>query len=208
MKISSIIKWTALAALVLFIGSQVLGSFGYRDGQVQFQNDTQAAYNQNRVVLAGTVRTVQTNTGLYQLGMKSSTDFMEAAVSGRYKNSGSGQGSLVFAIKEAYPNLPESQISLVMKEVEVGEQKFANAQNDLSERIKAWDNNRMASSHLIYNLLPWCHFPTDALIAKGPDGTTLHGQAALDHMRELVTSAASDKAYGSNQFDGYDVPKN
>ncbi len=204
----NIVKWTALAAVVLFAIWTVLGSFGYRDSQVQFQNGTQSAYNQNRIVLAGIVRTVQTNTGLSQLNMKSSTDFMEKAVSGRYKNSGTGQGSLVFAIKEAYPSLPESQISLVMKEVEVGEQKFAGAQTDLSERIKTWDNFRMASSHLIYNLLPWCSFPTDDLVAKGPDGTELHGKAALDHMRELVASAASDKAYGTNQFDGYDIPKN
>jgi len=149
----SIVKFTVLAVVVLGVIGLVMGSFGYRDEQVQFQNGAQSAYNQNRTHLAGYVREVETNTGLANLHMKNLTSFIEAAVSGRYRDA-SGKanaetdpnktGTFFSAMHEAYPQLPDTLIQQVMKEVEVQEAKFANDQNNLSEQIKIWDNNRMA----------------------------------------------------------------
>jgi hypothetical protein len=212
----TIVKWTALAVVLGIVMLTVFSSFGYRDQMVVAQNGVQAAYNQNRTHLASYVREVETNTGLANLHMKNLTGFIEAAVSGRYRaadgkaNSETDPnktGTFFSAMHEAYPQLPDTLIQQVMKEVEVQEAKFANDQNNLSEQIKIWDNKRMASASLIYNLLPWCKFPTNDLVAKGPDGSELKGKPALDHMRELVSSAAADKAYGNNEFDGVNIPK-
>ncbi|HEY9754555.1 MAG TPA: hypothetical protein V6C97_05325 [Oculatellaceae cyanobacterium] len=212
----SLIKYGVLVAAVLAGIWYVMGSFTYRDTMVTAQNNVQSAYNINRTHLASYVREVETNTGLANLHMANLTKFIEAAVSGRYRSADgkanaatdpTKTGTFFSAMHEAYPQLPDTKIELVMHEVEVQEAKFANDQEDLSRTIKDWDNTRMKSASIIYNILPWCSFPTDDLVAKGPDGTSLHGKPALDHMRELVTSAASDKAYGNNEFDGVNIPK-
>ncbi|HEY9754556.1 MAG TPA: hypothetical protein V6C97_05330 [Oculatellaceae cyanobacterium] len=216
MKTNTLIKLTAGAAVVGLLLLFVFSSFGYRDTMVGAQNGVQSAYNINRTHLASYVREVETNTGLANLHMQNLDKFIEAAVSGRYRDAEgkanaatdpTKTGTFFSSMHEAYPQLPDTKIELVMKEVEVQEAKFAHDQEGLSEQIKAWDNKRMASANLLYGLLPWCHFPTNDLVAKGPDGSELHGKPALDHMRELVSSAASDKAYGNNEFDGVNIPK-
>jgi len=204
----SLIRWTALAAVGLAFVMFLFGSVGFRDTGVAKQNDIQSAYNINRTHLASYARQIETDAGLAKLNIKGNTEFMEAAVSGRYKNAANGQGGSFFsAMHEAYPTLPENMYPAIMRAVEVQEAKFKNDQDDLSGRINAFDTWTQTTFHALYGLLPWCHFPNDHLTALGPDGKTLHGSAALDQMRSLVTSAESDDAYHKNQFDGPKLPQ-
>jgi len=201
----TLITITVLAVLVLGIGGFLLGSVGFRDTGIANQNDVQAAYNQNRTHLASYARQIETEVGLAKLNINGLDKFMQDAVSGRYQTGNTANanktGTLFSAMHEAYPQLPESMYPAIMKAVEVQEAKFTNDQNDLSERIKSFDTWRETTFHAMYNMLPWCNFPNDNLTALGPNGT-LHGKAALDQMRSLVTSKESDDAFHSNQFDG------
>jgi hypothetical protein len=207
----SLIKLTALAAVGLAVVMFLFGSVGFRDTGVAKQNDLQSAYNINRTHLASYARQIETDAGLAKLNIKGNTEFMEAAVSGRYKQGNSADanktGTLFSAMHEAYPTLPENMYPAIMKSVEVQEALFKNDQDDLSGRINSFDTWTQTTFHALYGLLPWCHFPNDHLTALGPDGKTLHGAAALDQMRSLVTSKESDDAYHSNQFNGVQLPQ-
>lgn len=208
-----LITLTAVVACIAFLALFLFGSVGFRDDTIAKQNSMQAAYNQNRSHLAGYARQIETDAGLAALNIKGNTDFMQAAVSGRYNTKGGAAdanrtGTFYSAMHEAYPQLPESMYPAIMKSVEVQEAKFQNDQNDLSERINEFDTWTQTTFHAAYNFLPWCHFPTDRLTALGPNGTTLHGSAALDQMRALVTSKESDDAYHSNEFNGPNLKGN
>ena len=204
---------TTLVAIGGIIALFLFSSIGYRDTTIARQNHIQESYNQNRSHLAGYAREVETNTGLANLHMAKNTEFMKEAISGRYDNKNSSAdanktGTFFSAMHEAYPNLPESMYPAIVKEVEVQEAKFQNDQNDLSDAVANFDTWTQTTVHAMYNMLPWCHFPTERLTALGPNGTTLHGTAALDQMRALVTSKESDDAYHSNEFNGPQLPKN
>jgi hypothetical protein len=206
-----LIGFTIFGVLGLGIVMFLFGSISFRDQGVANQNGIQAAYNQNRSHLASYARQIETDAGLAKLNIKGNTEFMQAAVSGRYQTGNTADpnktGTLFSAMHEAYPNMPENMYPAIMKAVEVQEAKFKNDQDDLSGRIASFDTWTQTTFHALYNLLPWCQFPNDHLTALGPDGKTLHGQAALDQMRSLVTSKESDDAYHSNQFDGPKLPQ-
>ncbi len=202
-------KLIGISLFVLVVGAVVLAAFAsvpYHDNMVRLQNGLNAKYDDNRQILASAARRIETKVGVANVGMDKLSKLFSEAGASRYKNDGSS-GSLMKAVHEAYPSVDASVYQTIIKEVDVQEDVFENAQRGLRSTIQEFDNQRETFWNEVLNAFPWNDFPNNNLIALGPNGT-LHGTPALDQMRSLVTSAESNKAYETNQYDGPQIPKN
>ncbi len=213
---NKLIGITALVLVLGFIAITLISSVSYRDETIRLQNGVSANYDNNRQILAGVARRIETKVGVANIDLDKLSQLFTNVSGARYHDPKGGSstadatktGTVFSAIHEAYPTVDASMYQDIIKEVDVQEDKFANAQTGLRDSIRNFDDHTQTTWNSILNSLPWNHFPNDNLTALGPNGTTLHGKAALDQMRKLVTSKESDKAYQTNEFDGPQLPNN
>lgn len=211
---NTLIRYSLLAGVACIVGWTTVASFGYNNAMVPAQNSMSAQYDNNRQFLASFARRIETMVGVKNNDYKQLAKVF-ATVGSRYHGDANGSastadatktGTMFSAIKEAYPQVDQSTAAKILKVVEVQEDQFVNLQTGFRDTVRQWDDHTQTMWFALLNKFPWNNFPNDHLAAIGPKGTKLYGKAALDQMRSLVTSAESDRSFGTNQFDGPKLP--
>jgi len=208
-----------IAAAVL---ACVLGFYGYYNGlnteRVDQETTLSASYQSNQVELDNYVKTIKEAVGIANVKSDKIDQILRDAVSGRYGDSrqnldGSapvknGQGgSFISAIVEAYPDI-KGQLNVydhIIDKVFAGREAFKQKQNLLLDRVRSyekWMNTGLVQSFIIKKMIG-C--PTELLEARV--GTSVkHGRDALDQIKLVVTSGATNNAFNTGKDDGVEIP--
>lgn len=133
------------------------------------------------------------------------------AVSGRYQGKEGqpttaqpGSGTLFSAIAEAYPNLNgiNSSYNRILDTISEGRAAFNNRQQKLQDQIREYDTWRKSGiihSWIVSNIVG---VPTDNLFAVNKNKLT--GQAAYDHMSQVIKSGVTANAFETNTLESQD----
>jgi uncharacterized protein YxeA len=187
------------ALVAIYVGMQI----HYTNTLIDKQNTLQSQYDGNRAELSAYARDIQTRHQLSMEAFDKLAEVLERYTAGRYKGTGNGQGTLINAVSEAVPNVDQTVVIEIARGIHDWEVKYLNSQKALASMANSFDTYRTQIPARWFS----GGFPNDNLTARGPDGQELTGADALKHMKKLVTSGTSDRAYDNNRLDNVLPPK-
>jgi hypothetical protein len=169
-------------------------------------------YQSDQLELDTYVKTIKESVGIANVKSDKIDQILRDAVSGRYGDTKDGLrngqgGTFMSAIVEAYPDI-KGQLDIydrIVDKVFAGREGFKAKQNSMLAAIAkydAWRNTGLVQSFIIKNVIG---SPTDLLEARV--GTNVkHGREALDQMKLVVTSGATNDAFNSGKEDAIEIP--
>lgn len=182
---------------------------------VEYETGLNQHYQSDQLELDTYVKTIKESVGIANVKSDKLDQILRDAVSGRYGDTRdsldgprNGQGgTFMSAIVEAYPDI-KGQLDVydrIVDKVFSGREAFKKKQDSLLADIReydAWRNTGLIQSFIIKKVVG---SPTDLLEARV--GTSVkRGQAALDQMKLVVTSGATNDAFNTGKDEAIEIP--
>jgi hypothetical protein len=196
----------AFVILIAIIGGSLYGwANGVNSDGVRKEAALNAQYQDNQNELSTYILKFNESLGIADRSSSKLDSIILDAVKGRYDNDTSlkpGTGGTMFsAITEAYPDLTATTESYakVQDLVSTGRDAYKNKQSKLLDMLRdydTWQNTGFIQRGMIHNL----GFPSRNLTAT-KNGVTIHGEDALDQMRQIVLTSNARKAYDTGTMD-------
>jgi hypothetical protein len=192
----------ALVVLLLLIGYASVN--GKQKDMVAKEAALSAQYLDTQNVLNNYVAKIRESLGVADRNTAALDQVLADAVRGRYDGDTSAQpggGQLFSAITEAYPDLSGVSINYanVQSAVFAGRDAFQNEQSKMLDMVR--DYNTWRNSGFLHSaIVGLIGAPSDNLAAN--NGTdTVHGQAALDRMNDIIRTTEGKTAYDTGVMD-------
>jgi hypothetical protein len=174
-----------------------------------------AEYKSNQLELDTYVKGMLEGTQLANVKSDKLRMVLHDAVSGRYGdskgdiNNRNGQGGSFFsAIVEAYPNIQGQMdiYDMLVNRVFAGREAFKQKQQHILNEAtgyERWLHTDPIKSWAVRTIIG---APTDLLQANVGKGNTLHGSAALEQMKLVVTSSRTNQSFDSGEEEPLQIP--
>lgn len=155
---------------------------------------TQARYGQFRASYADQL-------GIAKEKMSAVSKLLKDAISGRYDQEGAegtiDRGKLLFAVKEAYPDLEPADIfDKLLTTVQAGRQRFAKDQETVADMVRSYNTWRTTGAIYHPTVVEWCGFPSSMLEVRIGD-QVLQGKDALDKMNTVFIGGDAIEVFDS-----------
>jgi len=180
-----------VAAVVLFIGISVIGTYTSVRNEGRSQELAMTAHWKN----------TQSRYGQFRLGMADKlaiarekrdaiNKILVDAVAGRYDKANQpgtvDQQAVFSAIVEAYPDTKGLDIfDGLLKDIQAGREAFAKDQETMADMVRSYNSWRTTGSFLHPTFVNWAGFPSPTLEARVGD-KVYTGQEALDKMSKVI----------------------
>lgn len=196
-------------AFVLILGWLYSQFNSVQNNGVNQEQALNAQYLNAQNELSAYISTFYETVGIADAKSEKLDQVLTDAIKGRYDEGGvtlGGQGQLVSALTEAYPDLAGLDIyDEVIDVIRSGRESFRGQQEkllDMLRRYDAWRDEDILRSMFV----SMRGFPSDRVKVE-IDGRTLRGQDALDEMWRIVLTEEARDAYDTKTLDPLTVDR-
>jgi hypothetical protein len=170
---------------------------------IRQENSLNTQYPTNQVMLADCLVRIKQSAQFATAETDKLDEVLSNAVKGRYSAGGNApqvdNGKFFSAITESYPNLQglHDAFNRAFNTMNGCRRDYAGAQTLLLDRLRTYDDYRLTWPNSMF-----ANDPSDSKVLRAAIGGDVKtGQAALDRMRDVVTSKDAKKAYESGELD-------
>lgn len=134
MKKSVVIILVVVGMILAIIGSTFGMINGYRDTGIRMEKSIIAVDKNMENIHSATIKKVKGQGMVLNKYSDNLSSIIETYVQGR-----GGNADVMSMVREAIPNLPETQYTKIMTTIEAGHNEFASLQTDKLDRIRAYE---------------------------------------------------------------------